>query len=328
MTDEVLFPLVEPFADGYLDLDGDHQIYWQQSGNPDGIPVVILHGGPGAGLNPRHRRFFNPKEYHIIAYDQRSAGKSKPAGEIKNNITQLLIEDLEKLKAHLEIDKWLVTGSSWGSTLSLLYAQHYPDSCLGLIVRSIFLGREFELHWAVRDIRAIFPDALEKVINFLAPEDRHDVLKAYYRLVWDPDPEVHGPAAQHYLEYFCLISTLFPNEHGCDPAFVLSEDVSPINFARIQTHYYVNHMFLHGYNILDHMDKIRHLPGIIIHGRYDMCCPIVTAFDLARQWPKAELVVVPDAGHTNYEGRFPAEIIKASNWFLNILRKNNNRAIG
>src|SRR5260221_4894069 len=282
-NNKILFPEIQPYSDGYLDLDGLHKMYWQQSGNPDGLPVVVIHGGPGAGLNPLHRRFFDPEFYRIIAYDQRGAGRSTPNGEVKDSTAQDLIEDIEKLKNHLGIDKWLVSGASWGSTLALLYAQHHPHSCLGLIVRSIFLGREFELHWTTRDIRAVFPDAWEKAVNFLPPDRRDNIMTAYHDLVWNSDPEIHTPAAAHYLEYFRRIATLNPSDQRGIPALVLSRDVSPLIFARLQTFYSHHRLFLQGYDILDNMAELRKLPGFIIHARYDMVCPILTAFDLAHQ---------------------------------------------
>lgn len=321
MNNKNIYPIIEPYEDGWLQVDDIHRIYWQQSGNPHGQPVVVVHGGPGAGINPEHRQYFDPSYYRIIAFDQRGAGRSTPSGELENNTAQHLIEDMEKLRQHFQIQQWLVSGSSWGSTLSLYYAQHYPASCKGLLLRSIFLGRDYELRWTVNDVRAIYPEALEHAINYLAPEKRDNILKGYHELLMDNDPEVHIPAALHYLGFFGKISRMYP--------LTPEEMTRPgqdgfqyeLNFSRIQSHYYLNHMYFHGYNILDNMDKISHLPGHIIHGRYDMCCPIISAFDLSREWKKADFIIVPDAGHSNSEGSFPEAIVKASNAFKEILEQ-------
>ena len=306
-----LFPIIEPYEEGWLEVEPCHKIYWQQSGNPQGKPIVLLHGGPGSGINQDGRCYFDPEFYRIIAFDQRGAGRSLPSGELKNNTTQHLVEDMEKLRAFFQIEKWLITGGSWGSTLALYYAQTYPNRCQGLLLRSIFLGRDFEFKWLSHDVRAVYPDAWDKFVNFIPEEKRGDIIRAYHELLLDPDPKIHTVAADHCLAYYGKIYRLFPQIQAHTPH--IKDLYSELCLSRIQSHYYVNRLFMGDYNLLDNMDKISHLPGYIIHGRYDMCCPLLGAFDLSRAWKKAKLIVVPDAAHSNREGSFPEAIVEASN---------------
>lgn len=302
-----LFPRLEPMTTDYLDVGDGHQVYWEQSGNPDGIPVVFLHGGPGAGANPSHRRFFNPAFYRIIILDQRGSGRSKPFASITNNSTHHLIDDLEKLRIHLGIEKWMVFGGSWGSTLALAYAIAHPQNCLGLVLRGIFLGTQPEVDWFLYGMRAVFPEAWHTFSTFLPEQERDDLLASYHRRLTDPDPNVHMPAADVWSSYESQCSTLLPSRTA-----QMSAGQAGLSLARIEAHFFVNNTFLAPNHILSNLDRIRALPAVIVQGRYDMVCPIKTADALSNAWPEAEYVIVPDAGHSAMEPGIRSELVKAT----------------
>ncbi|MXS84711.1 prolyl aminopeptidase [Nitrosomonas sp. HPC101] len=312
MIQTELFPLVEPYDHGMLPLDSIHTMYWEQSGNPDGVPVLFLHGGPGAGASPEHRRFFDPHYYRIIIFDQRGAGRSTPLGITKDNTTPLLIEDIETLRCHLGIRQWLIFGGSWGSTLALSYGEAHPESCLGFILRGIFLCRPREIDWFLYGLRTLFPEVWEEFTAPLSAEERQDILSAYYQLLMHPDPAVHMLAAKAWSRYEGSCSTLLPNP---DIVNHFVSDTVALGLAKIEAHYFKNNIFLPENSLLDNLHKIRHLPGIIVQGRYDAVCPITSAYDLHKAWPEADYIVVNDAGHSAWEPGIQTELVKATEKF-------------
>ncbi len=305
---EILFPEIDPYAMGRLDVDALHTLYWETCGNPDGTPLVFLHGGPGGGCLPHHRRYFDPAFWRIVLVDQRGAGRSTPSAELRGNTTQDLIADLERLRRHLGIGQWLVFGGSWGSTLALAYAEAHPARCLGLVLRGIFLARPAELDWFMNGMRNVFPEAWRAFSGFLPEAERGDLLGSYYRRLCDPEPAVHLPAAQAWDRYEGACSTLLPSN---DFAVKIDSDASALAIARIEAHYFVHRAFLADDQLLAGLARIRHLPCTIVQGRYDIICPPVTADTLVRAWPEAEYIVVPDAGHSVREPGIARELVAA-----------------
>ena len=302
------YPPIEPFGSGQLPLDAIHTMYFEQSGNPAGVPVVFLHGGPGAGASAAHRQFFDPAFYRIIIFDQRGAGRSTPLGELRDNTTPHLIADMEALRVHLGIQRWMVFGGSWGSTLALAYAEHHPERTMALILRGIFLCRRSEIDWFLYGLKNIFPEAWHRFANHLPEHQHHNILDAYYTLLSDPDPTVHLPAARVWSIYEGSCSTLLPNE-----AVVANfgSDRVALGLARIEAHYFVNDIFLPENFLMDHISRIRHIPTTIVQGRYDVVCPIVSADDLVRVFPEADYHIINDAGHSAFEPGTRARLIEA-----------------
>ena len=316
MTRKTLFPEITPYDTGMLALDDIHTMYWQQCGNPKGVPVIFFHGGPGGGASPKAARFFDPKFYRIIVYDQRGAGRSTPFGEIRENTTQHLIRDIETLRHHLKIDQWLLFGGSWGSTLGLAYGQAHPERVLGYVMRGIFLGRDSEIDWFLYGCRKVFPEAWQKFVDHIPEEERGDLLTAYYKRVQDPNPSIHLPAAKVYSRFEGEIATFMPNE---ELVREITEDHVAISLARLEAHYFKNRLFLDENELLDNMDRINHLPSFIVQGRYDMICPPFSAYDLAQKWPKATLTMVPMAGHSSSDQGILENLIKATEEFKKLL---------
>ena len=295
-----------------LPLNRGHAMYWEQSGNPDGVPAVFLHGGPGAGSTPTHRRFFDPDHYRIIVFDQRGAGRSTPHGELAHNTTPDLIADMEKLRAHLGIERWLVFGGSWGSTLALAYGEAHPECCLGFVLRGIFLCRPSEIDWFLYGLRTLFPEAWREFAEFLPEPERGDLLASYYRRLTDADPAVHLPAARAWSIYEASCSTLLPNRHIVDQ---FGEPHMALSLARIEAQYFRHDIFLPDDSLLANVGRIRGIPAVIVQGRYDAVCPIVSADDLHRAWPEARYVIVPDAGHSAFEPGICAALVEATEGF-------------
>jgi proline iminopeptidase len=308
----VLYPPIEPFDSGILDVDGPHRMYYEQAGNPRGVPVVFLHGGPGAGASAVHRQFFDPRFYRIVVFDQRGSGRSTPLGCLENNTTPALVEDMEKLRAKLGIDRWLVFGGSWGSTLALAYAEHHAERCLGLVLRGIFLCRPSEIDWFLYGLRHIFPEAWRTFSGYIPEAERGDLLHAYYKRLTNPDPAIHMPAARCWSVYEGSCSTLLPN-----PALVadFASDRVALGLARIEAHYFVNDIFLPEDFLMKNAARLKPVPGVIVQGRYDIVCPPISADDLHRAWPEAEYVVVPDAGHSAFEPGIRSRLLAATEQF-------------
>jgi proline iminopeptidase len=305
---DTFYPAIEPFASGHLQLDALHKMYFEQCGRPDGVPVVFLHGGPGAGASPVHRQFFDPDFYRIVIFDQRGCGRSTPSAEVGDNSTAHLVNDIEGLREHLGIARWIVFGGSWGSTLALAYAEAHPSRVRALVLRGIFLGRPSEVDWFLFGMQKVFPEAGQKFRDVLPAEEQHDLLKHYYRRLTHPDPSIHLPVARAWSGYEAACSTLLPTTGAV--AGYSSERVA-LSLARIEAHYFVHQFFLAENALLDNIGRIRHLPGFIVQGRYDIVCPPTTAFDLAQAWPEAQFEVVPDAGHSAFEPGTRARLIAA-----------------
>ncbi len=312
-----LYPEIDPYNAGMLELDGRHRMYFEESGNPRGTPVIFLHGGPGAGAAAAHRRFFDPEHFRIIIFDQRGAGRSTPLGDITDNTTPLLIADIEKLRAHLGIARWLVFGGSWGSTLALAYAEAHPQYCSGLILRGIFLCRKSEIDWFLYGLRNLFPEAWRAFTGPIPESERNDLLQAYHHRLTNPDPQVHMPAARAWGTYEGSCSTLLPSP---ETVAYFAGDVVALGLARIEAHYFRNNIFLPENSLLDNIHRIRNIPGIIVQGRYDAVCPIVSADDLHHAWPEAEYHIVSGAGHSAWEPGICAELVRAVEKFKNITK--------
>ena len=310
--DAFLYPALAANRSGRLKLDAVHTMYWEESGNPRGVPVVFLHGGPGGGSSPDHRRFYDPAYYRIVLYDQRGAGQSTPPADLRDNTTPHLIADIERLRRHLDIERWLVFGGSWGSTLALAYAEAHSERVLGLVLRGVFLCRLQEIHWFLYQIRHLQPEAWRQFAEYLPAAERGDLLAAYHRRLIDPDPAIHMPAAHRWSRYEGSCSTLLP-----DAALVqhFDEDAVALAIARIESHYFVNRIFMPENALLAGVGRIRHLPCTIVQGRYDLVCPIFSADDLHQAWPEAEYVVVADAGHSAREPGIARELVAATDRF-------------
>jgi proline iminopeptidase len=307
-TKPEFYPEIEPYESGMLELDGLHRMYWEQVGNPSGMPVVFLHGGPGAGASPVHRRFFDPAHYRAVIYDQRGAGRSKPLGELRDNTTPHLIADIERLRRHLKIERWMVFGGSWGSTLALAYAQAHPAAVRALVLRGIFLCRKSEIDWFLYGLKTMAPEAWRTFAELMPEAERGDLLEAYYKRLADPDPAVHMPAARAWSVYEGSCCTLLPSPETVES---FAQDTLALGLARMEAHYFRNNIFLPENSLLDNLDRIRHIPTIIVQGRYDLVCPMVTADELHAAWPEAKYVVVHDAGHSAMEPGIRAALIKA-----------------
>jgi len=312
-TRREFYPAIEPFGHGMLQVDETHELYWEQSGNPDGVPVVFLHGGPGGGTNGLHRRFFDPDHYRIVLFDQRGCGRSKPFASLKNNTTDHLVDDIETLRRHLEIGRWIIFGGSWGSTLAIAYGLSHPARCLAFVIRGIFLGRAQELDWFLGGMRTVFPEALEALANFLPEAERGDVLASYHRRLTDEDPAIHLPAANAWNRFESECSLLIPRETSG------SMGAAGLALARIEAHYFINAMFLENTPLLERIDLIRDIPATIVQGRYDMVCPMTSAYELSKVWTSSSLNVIADAGHSAMEPGIRSALIDAMDGFKSLL---------
>ncbi|KAL2512014.1 Proline iminopeptidase [Abeliophyllum distichum] len=315
-----LYADIEPYNTGFLKVSDIHTLYYEQSGNPSGHPVVFLHGGPGGGTSPSNRKFFDPKFYRIILFDQRGAGKSTPHACLVENTTWNLIEDIEKLREHLEIAEWQVFGGSWGSTLALAYSQSHPDKVTGMVLRGIFLLRQKEIDWFYEGGAAtIFPDVWEPFRDHIPESERGCFVKAYHKRLNSDDKETQYAASRAWTKWEMMTAHLLPNEvtlkRGDDDEFCLA-------FARIENHYFMNKGFLPSDSfLLDNIDKIKHINTVIVQGRYDACCPMTSAWDLHKAWPEADFKVVPDAGHSANEPGISEQLVAATNKLKNIIEE-------
>ncbi|MEE9464214.1 MAG: prolyl aminopeptidase [Candidatus Neomarinimicrobiota bacterium] len=308
-----LYPPLEPFREKYLQVSDLHTIHYEECGNPDGKPVLFVHGGPGGGIEKVYRQYFDPELYRIILVNQRGSGKSRPHAEILENNTQNLISDMERVREDAGVDRWLVFGGSWGSTLGLAYSQAHPDRVTGLILRGIFLCRDEEIQWFYQDgASRIFPDRWESYLAPIPPEERGDLLHAYYRRLTSDDQQVRSEAAKAWSIWEGATSKLLSDEKSI-ARFGAGE--FSLAFARIECHYFVNHAFLESNQLLRDIGKIRHLPAVLVQGRYDVVCPMTSAWDLHRAWPEADLQVVPDAGHSTTEPGIIDRLVEATDKF-------------
>ncbi len=304
-----LFPALSPYSSGFLAVEGLHTLYWEQSGNPDGVPIVLLHGGPGAGATPMHRRFFNPDHYRIVIFDQRGAGRSTPLGELTDNTLAHLVGDIEKIRGHLNIEQWHVFGGSWGSTLGMAYAAAHPDRCISLILRGIFLCEPPEIDWFLYGIRTIFPEAWEQFAGLLPPERHDDLLEGYYERLTHKDPAVQLEAAITWSLYEGACSSLLPNYETITTD---EQKKRALALARIEAHYFRNNAIRPEHSLMNHLDTLRRIPAVIVQGRYDIVCPIRTAHRLHIAWPEADYIVVPDGGHSALDPAIRSRLIEAT----------------
>ncbi|MVU83496.1 prolyl aminopeptidase [Nocardia sp. ET3-3] len=310
-----LYPPIEPYEQGMLDVGDGQHLYYEVSGNPDGKPAVFLHGGPGGGTSPYHRQFFDPEAYRIVLFDQRGCGRSTPhiadGASLEHNTTWHLVADIERLRTHLGVERWQVFGGSWGSTLALSYAQAHPDRVTELVLRGIFLLRRKEIDWYYNGSAGyVYPDEWEKFLAPVPEADRdQDLVEVYHRLLHSPDAALATDAAVAWSTWEGSTSSLLPHPdrvaETADPRFALA-------FARIENHYFVNHGFLDEGQLLRDIDRIAHIPGVIVQGRYDVVCPATSAWDLHRAWPASELHLVPDAGHAALEPGITHHLVEAT----------------
>ncbi|MDG6774512.1 prolyl aminopeptidase [Thiomicrorhabdus sp. ZW0627] len=316
MQNDPLYPPTEPYAQHSLQVDHQHTLHVEECGNPDGIPILFIHGGPGGGYSPVHRQFFNPNEYRIVLFDQRGCGRSRPHACLTNNTTAHLIEDIEKIRRHLEIDKWVLFGGSWGSTLALLYAQAYPERSLGLILRGIFLCREDDVNWFYqKGADRFYPEYWKDFIAPIEEGKRDNMIQAYYDVLTSEDEVARMRAAEAWSVWEGRTSTLEtdPNlvNHFGDPFHALA-------MARIECHYFQHKAFIEDNQILKNLDIIKHLPITIVQGRYDMVCPVNQAMELADGLPQAKLVICNHAGHSAYEPEIAQALVDATDDFISI----------
>ena len=314
MNETPLYPAVEPYNSGWLDVGDGHEIYYEECGNAKGKPCVFVHGGPGGGAGTTARRFFDPSRYRIVLFDQRGCGRSRPHASLEANTTWHLVADMERLRKMLGIERWLVFGGSWGSTLSLVYAQAYPEAVSELILRGIFLLRRREIEWFYQSgAHALYPDAWEQYLAPIPEEERHDLLNAFHRRLTAEDEEIRLAAARAWSVWEASTSFLRPQK---DFIAHLDTPAAALAMARIECHYFVNGGFLERENqLLESVDRIRHIPAAIVQGRYDVVCPATTAWELHRAWPEADFQLVQDAGHSAFDGGNAVALVAATDRF-------------
>lgn len=307
-TEFALFPTIEPYDSGYLSTSSAHEVYFEQCGNPDGTPVIFLHGGPGSGCSPTQRRFFDPNFYRIILMDQRGCGRSRPQGHVANNTTWDLVSDIEDLRLQLGIQRWHVFGGSWGSTLALAYASQHAEVIISMILRGIFLCRASELDWFIHGAANFFPEVKATLAKQLPEDKQHDVMNAYAHIIFSDDAKKASSAAHHWNNYESAIMCLIPPAESSPPP---SDEIA-LARAKVQMHYLINQGFLEDRPLLNEVEKFRHIPAIIIQGRYDMVCPPTSAYELHQKWPEANFKIIPDAGHASFETGISAALIEAT----------------
>ena len=300
--DRELYPAYSSYRTGWLDVGQGHSLRWSMGGNPNGVPVLFLHGGPGGASHSAYRRFFDPLHYKVILFDQRGCGQSKPYAQTLGNTTQDILGDIKALQDHLKIPRWILFGGSWGSTLGLLAAQADPDSCLALCLRGIFFGSSKEIDWYFKGIPRLYPEAAQAFVDFLPQEERQDPLAGYYRRLMSDNPQVHGPASRAWNNFEAACATVESQATGSSSSLAL---------ARLEAHYLTNGFFLEENQILNHMPRIQHIPGMIVHGRHDAVCLPESAYQLAQLWPEAALRIVPQAGHSAMETNLRRALVGA-----------------
>jgi proline iminopeptidase len=312
------YPPIEPFNTGMLRVSPVHELYYEESGNPDGQPAVFIHGGPGAGLVPEYRRFFDPEVYRVVLFEQRGCGRSTPHASLEDNTTWHLVDDIERLREHVGIDRWLVFGGSWGSTLSLAYAETHPERVTALVLRGIFLCRQKEIEWFYQEgagASAVFPEAWEDYVRIIPAAERDDMLAAYHRRLMSDDEAVRLEAAKAWSIWEGTALKLYPDPKAIEDA---GEGNFALAIARIECHYFVNNGFFETDNyLLEHIDRIRKIPAVIVQGRYDIICPVMSAWDLHRAWPEAEFRIIPDAGHASTEPGILSALVESTDKFRN-----------
>ena len=307
-----VYPPIEPYRTGRLPVDAVHTLYWEECGNPHGVPVLFLHGGPGAGLSPKHRQFFDPAYYRIVLFDQRGAGQSTPLGEYRDNTTPLLINDIERLRELMGIDQWLVFGGSWGSTLALAYGQAHPERCTGFVLRGIFLCTPREIDWFLNGIQWFFPKEYAAFVGPIPEAERGDLLAAYCTRLFSDDPQVSAEAARTWSRYEGSCLHLLPHPEVADE---FGSDAISLGVGRLEAHYFRHQAFLNDDQLIRGVDRIRHLPAVIIQGRYDVVCPPQSAWRLHQAWPQARFEVIEDAGHAAFEPGIASALVAATEQF-------------
>ena len=307
-----LYPPIEPYRTGMLPVDDLHTLYWEECGNPQGVPVLFLQGGPGAGLTPKHRQFFDPQHYRIVLLDQRGAGQSTPLGEVRHNTTQLLVQDIEQLRAMLGIDAWLVFGGSWGSTLALAYGQAHPERCTGFVLRGIFLCTPAEIDWFMNGMRWFFPEAHARFAEPIPEAERGDLLKAYARRLFSDDPAENLQAARAWGRYEGSCLHLLPHPEVAEE---FGSEAVGLGLGRLEAHYFLNQAFLTDDQLIRNVGRIQHLPAVIVQGRYDVVCPPQSAWRLHQAWPSATFQMIADAGHAALEPGIAAALVAATDRF-------------
>jgi len=303
-----LYPPLQPFASGHLDVGDHHRIWWEAAGNPEGKPALFLHGGPGGGYHPDHRRLFDPDHYMIVLFDQRGCGRSLPHGELQANTTQHLIHDIERLRESLDVKDWLVLGGSWGATLALAYAQKHRERVRAIVLRGVFTGRECEVNWLYKDgASRLYPDAWERFIAPISPAERHDLVGAYHRRLTGADIAMRMEAARAWCAWEAELLTLRPR-----PSATGATTSSELALARIESHYFINHSFLDEGQIIRDAHMLAGVPGVIVQGRFDMVTPAISAWELSQAWPDARLRIVPEAGHATSEPGILHALVEAT----------------
>lgn len=313
-----LYPAIAPYASGTLPVSDIHTLYYEECGNPNGKPAVFLHGGPGGGCPPEYRQYFHPDKWRLILFDQRGCGRSKPHAELRENTTWDLVADIERLRSHLNIKKWLVFGGSWGSTLALAYSETHPDRCTALILRGIFMLRRQEIQWFYQEGTSnIFPDAWEDYLAPIPPAERDDMVAAYHKRLTSTDEATRLAAARSWSIWEASTSKLVPDENLKQQ---FGEDEFAVAFARIECHYFINKGFFDRDDYLLHnAHRIKDIPGTIVQGRYDIVCPPISAWELHQAWPKSELTIIPDAGHSISEPGIRTALIEATDRYADVV---------
>lgn len=314
MANEHFFPPIEPFETGLLKVSEPHELYWEQCGNPDGEPILFLHGGPGAGCSEQDRCFFDPAFFRIILFDQRGSGRSRPVGDLTDNTMDFTAADIEQLREHLGIERWHVFGGSYGSTISLYYSQEYPQRCKSLVLRGIWLLREEEIDWWLYQVRMIQPEIWQEFATFIPEPERGDLLEAYWKRLTGDDRELALEAAKRWTIYEVSCCTLLPNEEFLSH---FSEPDACWAVARLEAHYFRNLKPDPDTLLLDGVERIRHIPSFAVHGRYDIVCSVKNLIDLAEKWPELDTVISPDSGHSSHEPGITRELVAATNRIVN-----------